>query len=121
MSVDGGTVWTGLQAAARHSVTEHSHQLHTLSSPSTQQTAAAASYNMQYELEGPRPRGRPKRTWTEVWKNIIKHANFDKDVRSRWRKLIKDDDQDGCEWMSVSSGTGHLGAARQRAVKRLSV
>jgi len=28
--------------------------------------------------------------------------------RSKWRKLIKDmsDDQDGCEWVSVSSGTG---------------
>ena len=27
--------------------------------------------------------------------------------RSRWKKLIKDyDDQDGCEWMNVSSGTG---------------
>jgi len=25
--------------------------------------------------------------------------------RSKWRKLIKDD-QDGCEWVNVSSGTG---------------
>jgi len=27
--------------------------------------------------------------------------------RNRWRKLIKDvDDQERCEWMNVSSGTG---------------
>jgi len=27
--------------------------------------------------------------------------------RSKWRKLIRmPDDQDGCEWVSVSSGTG---------------
>ena len=27
---------------------------------------------------------------------------------SRWRNLIKDDDQDRCEWVNVSSGTGSL-------------
>jgi len=27
--------------------------------------------------------------------------------RSRWRKVIKDSaDEDGCEWVNVSSGTG---------------
>jgi len=28
---------------------------------------------MEYEVEGSRPRGRPKRTWTEVCKKIAKH------------------------------------------------
>jgi len=48
---------------------------------------------MEYEAEGSRPRGRPKRTWREVvrkvchalkliWKDAVDHG--------RWRKLIKD-------------------------------
>ena len=31
------------------------------------------------------------------------------------------DDQDGCEWVSVSSGTGLPGKSRTRAVNRLCV
>ena len=31
------------------------------------------------------------------------------------------DDQDGCEWVSVSSGTSHLGSPAPTAVKRLCV
>jgi len=32
---------------------------------------------------------------------------------SRWRKLMKlSDDQDGCEWVKVSSGTGQPGQSR---------
>ena len=31
------------------------------------------------------------------------------------------DDQVGCEWVSVSSGTGLLGLSRTKAVKRLCV
>ena len=31
------------------------------------------------------------------------------------------DDQDGCEWVNVSSGTGHPGSPGQKAVKRLYV
>jgi len=38
---------------------------------------------------------------------------------SRWRKLIKDDDQDRCEWVNVSSGTSSPGCPRQSAVKQL--
>jgi len=29
-----------------------------------------------HEVEGPRPRGRPKRTWTEVVKETVKHVNW---------------------------------------------
>ena len=47
---------------------------------------------MEYEVEGSRPRGRPKRTWKEV---------VQKDCRSL-------DDQDG-GWVSVSSGTSSPG------------
>ena len=32
---------------------------------------------MEYEVEGPRPRGRPKRTWRleRLWKRTVKHIN----------------------------------------------
>ena len=48
---------------------------------------------MEYEVEGSRPRGRPKRTWLQV---VCKHCQASKlskedaIVRSRWRKLIND-------------------------------
>jgi len=46
---------------------------------------------MKYEVEGSRPRGGPKRTWTEVQKacqarNLNKEDATD---RGRWKKLIK--------------------------------
>ena len=37
-------------------------------------------------------------------------AKDDAMVRGRWRKLIAMvDEQEGCEWMNVSSGTGSPG------------
>jgi len=48
---------------------------------------------MEYEVESPRPRGRPKRTWREVVKEDCQaHKLNTEDVmdRSKWRKLIKD-------------------------------
>ena len=47
---------------------------------------------MEYEVEGPRPRGRPKRTWREVVKEDCQARKLNKEDatdRSRWRKLIK--------------------------------
>jgi len=47
---------------------------------------------MEYEVEGSRPRGRPKRTWKEVVqkdcqaRNLIKEDAMD---CGRWKKLIK--------------------------------
>jgi len=48
---------------------------------------------MKYEVEGPRPRGRSKRTWREVVKEDCRgHKLNTEDAmdRSKWRKLIKD-------------------------------
>ena len=48
---------------------------------------------MEYEVEGRRPRGRPKRTWREVVKEECQaHKLNTEDAmdRSKWRKLIKD-------------------------------
>jgi len=48
---------------------------------------------MEYEVEGPRPIGRPKRTWREVVERDCQAHKLNKEDavdRSRWRKLIKD-------------------------------
>jgi len=46
---------------------------------------------MQFEVEGPRPRGRPKRSWREVEKDCQARKLNKEDAvdRSRWRRLIK--------------------------------
>ena len=48
---------------------------------------------MEYEVEGPRPRGRPKRTWREVvWENCQARKMNKEDAINhwKWRKMIKD-------------------------------
>ena len=57
---------------------------------------------MEYEVESPRPRGRPKRTWREVVKEDCQaHKLNTEDVmdRSKWRKLIKDVRWPGWVWV----------------------
>ena len=47
---------------------------------------------MEYEVEGSRPRGRPKRTWREVVQKDCQAGNLNTEDaldRSRWKKLIK--------------------------------
>ena len=47
---------------------------------------------MEYEVEGSRPRGRPKRTWKEVVQKDSQALNLNKDHamdRGRWKRLIK--------------------------------
>ena len=47
---------------------------------------------MEYEVEGSRPRGRPKRTWREVVQKDCQARNLKKEDavdRSRWKNLIK--------------------------------
>ena len=48
---------------------------------------------MEYEVEGPRPKRRPKTTWAEVVEKDCQACKLNKKNamdRSRWRKLIKD-------------------------------
>jgi len=48
---------------------------------------------MEYEVEGPRPRGRPKRTWREVVREDCRSLKLNTEDAmdgSSWRKLIKD-------------------------------
>jgi len=48
---------------------------------------------VEYEVEGPRPKRRPKTTWAEVVEKDCQARKLNKKNamdRSRWRKLIKD-------------------------------
>ena len=48
---------------------------------------------MEYEVEGPRPSGRPKRTWREVVREDCQARKMNKEDainRCKWRKMIKD-------------------------------
>jgi len=49
--------------------------------------------SMEYEVEGPRLRGRPKRTWREVVEKVCQVCKLNREDAvdcSKWRKLIKD-------------------------------
>ena len=71
---------------------------------------------MGHEVEGSRPKGRPKKTWKEVIREDCQARKLNKEDavdHCKWRKVIrKHDDPDGCEWVNVSSGTGLLGLSR---------
>jgi len=46
---------------------------------------------MEYEVEGSRPRGRPKRTWKEVVQKDCQAHNLNREDATdcgRWKKLI---------------------------------
>ena len=48
---------------------------------------------MEYEVEGPRPRRRPKRTWRDVVREDCQARKLNKEDaidRCKWRKMIKD-------------------------------
>jgi len=48
---------------------------------------------MTYEVEGSRPRGRPKRTWKEVVPEDSQARKLNKENamdRCKWRKVIKE-------------------------------
>jgi len=48
---------------------------------------------MEFEVVGPRPRGRPKRTWKVVVQGDCRARKLNKENamdRCKWRKLIKD-------------------------------
>jgi len=49
---------------------------------------------MEYEVEGARTRGRPKKAWTEVVQKDCHTRKLNREDAmgySRWRKQIKDD------------------------------
>jgi len=71
---------------------------------------------IEYEVEGTRPRGRPKKTWRETVEKDCRARGLNTENAmdcSRWRKQIgMIDDHDQCEWVNVSSGTGSPGLSR---------
>jgi len=49
---------------------------------------------VNYEVEGARPKGRPKKTWTEMVEKDCQACKLNKEEamdRNRWRKQIRDD------------------------------
>ena len=49
---------------------------------------------MEYEVEGVRPRGRPKKTWREIVEKDCQAHKFNRENamdRNRWMKQIRDD------------------------------
>jgi len=49
---------------------------------------------MEYEVEGARPRGRPKKTWIEIVEKDCQECGLNKQDavdRIRWKKKIRDD------------------------------
>jgi len=49
---------------------------------------------MEYEVEGARPRGRPKKTWREIVEKDCQARKLNREDamdRNRWRKQIRDD------------------------------
>jgi len=56
---------------------------------------------MEYEVEGSRPRGRPKRTWKEVVREDCQARKLNKEDamdRCKWRKVIKEVSWSGWVW-----------------------
>ena len=48
---------------------------------------------MEYEVQGSKPRGRPKRTWKEVLREDCQAGKLNKEDamdRCKWRKVIKE-------------------------------
>ena len=57
---------------------------------------------MEYKVEGPRPRGRPKRTWREVVREDCQACKLNKEDamdHCKWRKMIKDVRWSGWVWV----------------------
>ena len=76
---------------------------------------------MEYEVEGARPRGRPKKTWREIVEKDCKARGLNREDamdRSRWRKQIgMIGDHDECEWVNVSSGISSPRLSRTKSTE----
>jgi len=50
---------------------------------------------MEYEVEGAKPRGRPKKTWREIMQQYFRTCKLNREDamvdHNRWRKQIRDD------------------------------
>ena len=61
---------------------------------------------MEREVEGPRPRGRPKKTWKEVVREDCQARKLNKEDaldRCKWRKMIKEARWSGWVWVGECS------------------
>ena len=61
---------------------------------------------MEHEVEGSRPRGRPKKTWKEVVREDCQARKLNKEDamdRCKWRKMIKEARWSGWVWVGECS------------------
>ena len=61
---------------------------------------------MEHEVEGPRPRGRPKKTWKEVVREDCQARKLNKEDAMdpcKWRKMIKEARWCGWVWVGECS------------------
>ena len=61
---------------------------------------------MEHQDEGPRPRGRPKKTWKEVVREDCQARKLNKEDamdRCKWRKMIKEARWFGSVWVGEGS------------------
>jgi len=74
---------------------------------------------MQYEVEGARAKGRPKKTWREIVERDCKARGLNREDAmdcSRWRKQIgMIDDHNECEWVIVSFSTDSPGLSQTKS------
>ena len=80
---------------------------------------------MECEVEGPRPRGRPMRTWREVVKDDCQARKLNKEDamdRCKLTKLIKDVRWSGWVWVGeFLLVPAYPGSPRSTAVKQMCV
>ena len=73
-------------------------------------------------MEGARPRGRPKKTWTEIVEKDCQARGLNREDAMdhiRWMKQIRViNDHDRCEWVNVSSGTGSSELCRTKSIEQ---
>ena len=73
---------------------------------------------MEYEVEGARPRGRPKKTWRQTVEKDCKARQFNRedalDRISRRKQIGMINDHYECEWVNASSGTSSPGLSRTK-------
>jgi len=76
---------------------------------------------MEYEVQGARPRGRPKKTWIEIVEKDYQVCGWNREDamdRSRWMKQIgRIDDHNRCDWVNVSSGTSSPMLSRTKSIQ----
>jgi len=69
---------------------------------------------MEYEVEGTRPRGRPKKTWRNIVEKDCQACKLSMEDAMDHNRWITND-HGRCEWVNVSPGTGSPGLSQTKS------